>query len=315
MIDMQNITKYYGNFRAVNELNLHVDKGEILGLLGPNGAGKTTAMRILTTFIPATSGKVKVAGFDIDTDAIEVKRRLGYLPETPPVYPEMTVESYLQFVSQIKEIPYKRMWERINYVVDRIGLEEYRNRIISTLSKGYRQRVGLAQALIHNPDVLVLDEPTVGLDPMQIIEIRNLIKDLAQDHTIILSTHILPEVSMTCNRVVIINEGEIVAEDTVENLENKESGKPAWKISFVTKEGYPVRDNLEKIAGVEVDELNVGETLTDLKLHLENTDLIDAVTERIISDGCKIRELTPIRASLEEVFLKYTYGSERKENA
>lgn len=316
MIDMQNITKYYGNFRAVNNLNLHVDKGEILGLLGPNGAGKTTAMRILTCFLPATSGTVKVANFDIETDSIEVKRRLGYLPETPPVYPEMTVESYLKFVAQIKEIPYRRLWERINYVVERIGLEEHRNRIIGTLSKGYRQRVGLAQALIHNPDVLVLDEPTVGLDPMQIIEIRNLIKDLAQDHTIILSTHILPEVSMTCNRVVIINEGEITAEDTIENLENSGNGKPCWKIVIKSKDSYNIKDSLEKISGVDVSELTVGDEVTNLKISLENENLIDEVSEKMFSDGCKIRELTPVKASLEEVFLKYTYGQhERKENA
>lgn len=313
---MQNITKYYGNFRAVNNLNLHVDKGEILGLLGPNGAGKTTAMRILTCFLPATSGTVKVANFDIETDSIEVKRRLGYLPETPPVYPEMTVESYLKFVAQIKEIPYRRLWERINYVVERIGLEEHRNRIIGTLSKGYRQRVGLAQALIHNPDVLVLDEPTVGLDPMQIIEIRNLIKDLAQDHTIILSTHILPEVSMTCNRVVIINEGEITAEDTIENLENSGNGKPCWKIVIKSKDSYNIKDSLEKISGVDVSELTVGDEVTNLKISLENENLIDEVSEKMFSDGCKIRELTPVKASLEEVFLKYTYGQhERKENA
>ena len=313
MIEMQNITKYYGNFRAVNGLNLHVEKGEILGLLGPNGAGKTTAMRILTCFLPATSGTAKVAGFDINDDSIEVRRRLGYLPETPPVYPEMTVDSYLKFVAQIKEIPYRKVWERINYVVDRIGLEEYRNRIIGTLSKGYRQRVGLAQALIHNPDVLVLDEPTVGLDPMQIIEIRNLIKDLSADHTIVLSTHILPEVSMTCNRVVIINEGEIVAEDTIENLENN-GGRPGWKIVIKCNNDYNWRSTLDKIEGTEVYEAKEDKFI-EFKLKLDNEDQFENVFKKLSGDGCVFREITPIKATLEDVFLKYTYGSERKENA
>ncbi|HOI92950.1 MAG TPA: ATP-binding cassette domain-containing protein, partial [Candidatus Rifleibacterium sp.] len=200
MIEMTNITKFYDNFRALNNINLKVEKGEIIGLLGPNGAGKTTAMRILTCFIPATSGSVSVAGYDVFEDSLEVRRRLGYLPETPPLYPEMTVGSYLNFIGELRELPAGKRRERINYVAERIGLADWLNRVIGTLSKGYRQRVGLAQALLHNPEVLILDEPTVGLDPSQIIEIRGLVKDLARDHTIILSTHILPEVSMTCGR-------------------------------------------------------------------------------------------------------------------
>ena len=193
MIEMTNITKFYDNFRALNNINLKVEKGEIIGLLGPNGAGKTTAMRILTCFIPATSGSVSVAGYDVFEDSLEVRRRLGYLPETPPLYPEMTVGSYLNFIGELRELPAGKRRERINYVAERIGLTDWLNRVIGTLSKGYRQRVGLAQALLHNPEVLILDEPTVGLDPSQIIEIRGLVKDLARDHTIILSTHILPK--------------------------------------------------------------------------------------------------------------------------
>jgi ABC-2 type transport system ATP-binding protein len=310
VIEMRNITKYYDNFRALNDFNLKVEKGEILGLLGPNGAGKTTAMRILTCFLPATSGSASVAGFDIFDDSIEVRRRLGYLPETPPLYPEMRVGSYLNFVGEIRELPKKVRKERVGYVVERIGLSNYENRLINTLSKGYRQRVGLAQALLHNPEVLILDEPTVGLDPNQIIEIRNLIKDLAQDHTIILSTHILTEVSMTCGRVVIINEGEIAAVDSVENLEKNASGMPTWRIVMKPAQDLDWHKEIEKIPSAEVFD-NEGGDIAQFKLRLAKAEKFDEVFTKLAGKGCLFREITPIKATLEDVFLKITHGEER----
>lgn len=312
---MKNITKFYDNFRALNGIDLKVEKGEILGLLGPNGAGKTTAMRILTCFIPATSGTASVAGYDVFDDSIEVRRRLGYLPETPPLYHEMTVGAYLNFIGEIRELPGKIRRERIDYVAQRIGLSENIGRVIGTLSKGYRQRVGLAQALLHNPEVLILDEPTVGLDPNQIIEIRGLIKDLAKDHTIILSTHILPEVSMTCGRVVIINEGEIVAVDSVANLEKNATGKPTWKICLKAPAGNTWRQTIDKIAGSEVHDLNDSAEASEFKLRLEKAEDFDGLFRKMVADGVIFREISPVKATLEDIFLKLTSGEERKEAA
>lgn len=315
MIEMKNVTRYYGNFRALNGISLSVEKGEILGLLGPNGAGKTTAMRILTCFIPATSGSVNVAGYDVFEDSLEVRRRLGYLPETPPLYHEMTVSSYLNFIGEIRELPWRKRLERIDYVASRIGLTENLDRIIGTLSKGYRQRVGLAQALLHNPEVLILDEPTVGLDPNQIIEIRGLIKDLAKDHTIILSTHILPEVSMTCGRVVIINEGEIVAVDSVANLEKTAAGKPTWKINLKAAPGKNWRQIIDKVTGSAIfDLLELPET-AEFKLQLEKVADFDGLFRKLVEDGFVFREISPVKATLEDVFLKLTSGEERREAA
>lgn len=313
MIELNNLTKYYDNFRALNNINLKVEKGEILGLLGPNGAGKTTAMRILSCFIPATSGTAKVAGFDVFEDSIEVRRRLGYLPETPPVYMDMTVESYLEFVGKIKELNKKEREKRIEIVLDRLGLVNNRDRIIGTLSKGYRQRVGLAQAMIHNPEVLILDEPTVGLDPNQIIEIRSLIKDLANDHTVILSTHILSEVSASCNRVVIINEGEIVAEDTVTNIENKALEKPSWHIILKPAEKQDWKQVITNIEGSELIAVSNQDNVYDFTLRLSNKDDFDSLFSKITSEGAIFRCIEPIKASLEDVFTKLTSTDETKE--
>lgn len=315
MIEIKNVTKFYDNFRALNNISLSVEKGEILGLLGPNGAGKTTAMRILTCFLPATSGSVSVAGYDVFEDSLEVRRRLGYLPETPPLYHEMTVSSYLNFIGEIRELPYKERVERTSYVAERIGLTENLGRIIGTLSKGYRQRVGLAQALLHNPEVLILDEPTVGLDPNQIIEIRGLIKDLAKDHTIVLSTHILPEVSMTCGRVVIINEGEIVAVDSVANLEKKASGRLTWKIALKPATEQNWRQTIEQIQGSEIMELLEQQETVEFRLQLEKAEDFDVFFQKITQGGAVFREISPIKATLEDVFLKLTSGEERKEPA
>ena len=218
MIEVQNLTKAYGPVTAVDHVSFTVNEGEILGFLGPNGAGKTTTMRILTGFMPATSGTARIAGFDVAQDSLEVRRHIGYLPETPPLYPDMTVEAYLDFVLRIKMFRRKSGAARITDALEKTGLVDKRSQLIKRLSRGYKQRVGLAQALVHDPGVIILDEPTVGLDPKQIIEVRHLIKSLAGSHTIILSTHILPEVSMTCDRVVIINKGKIAAVDTPQNL-------------------------------------------------------------------------------------------------
>ncbi len=310
MIELNNLTKYYDNFRALNNINLKVEKGEILGLLGPNGAGKTTAMRILSCFIPATSGTAKVAGYDVFEDSIEVRRRLGYLPETPPVYMDMTVESYLEFVGKIKDLKYSERIRRIEIVLDRLGLVANRDRIIGTLSKGYRQRVGLAQALIHNPEVLILDEPTVGLDPNQIIEIRGLIKDLSNDHTVILSTHILSEVSASCNRVVIINEGEIVAEDTVSNIENKSLGKPSWHIVLKPSENQEWKKCIDNIEGSEIIGVSNKDNIYDFTLKLSKKDDFDVFFSKVTSEGGIFRAIEPTKASLEEVFTKLTSSIE-----
>jgi ABC-2 type transport system ATP-binding protein len=218
MIEVQNLTKRYGEITAVNNLSFEVKKGEVLGFLGPNGAGKTTTMRILTGFLPATSGIVKVAGYDIMQQPMEVKRRIGYLPENPPLYTDMTVRSYLKFVGKIKGVLSADLNGRIDWALQKCGLVEVEKRVIANLSKGFKQRVGLAQAILHKPEVLILDEPTVGLDPKQIREIRELIKELAGEHTVILSTHILPEVSMTCKNILIINRGHIVAQGTVDSV-------------------------------------------------------------------------------------------------
>ena len=218
MIEVQHLTKRYGPVTAVDNVSFRVETGEILGFLGPNGAGKTTTMRIITGYMPATEGKVAVAGYDVFEQPIEAKRRTGYLPETPPLYPDMTVREYLNFVARIKGVPRREVSSRVDDAMKRTRIADMAGRHCAKLSKGYRQRVGLAQAILHNPDVLVLDEPTAGLDPKQIIETRQLIRDLGGSHTIVLSTHILPEVSQTCQRVVIINKGKVVAVDTPDNL-------------------------------------------------------------------------------------------------
>jgi ABC-2 type transport system ATP-binding protein len=235
MIEAKDLTKTYGELRAVDGVSFKVDPGEILGFLGPNGAGKTTTMRILTGFLPPTSGQVVVAGYDVQEQPMEVKRRIGYLPETPPLYSDLSVLSYLSFVAKIKGIPKAERQGRIDWVLTRCGLSEVRSRLIGNLSKGFRQRVGLAQAIVHKPDVLVLDEPTIGLDPRQIREIRELIRELSKEHTIILSTHILPEVTMICTRAVIINRGRIVLEGKVADLTRERTLEEVF-IELISKE-------------------------------------------------------------------------------
>jgi ABC-2 type transport system ATP-binding protein len=235
MVEVRGLTKYYGEFRAIQDVSFTAERGEILGLLGPNGSGKTTTMRIVTGFMPATEGTAVVEGFDVSTEAQEARRRIGYLPENPPLYHDMTVSSYLKFVGRIKGVKRSELAGALDRVLEKCFLTEVASRIVGRLSKGYRQRVGLAQALIHNPPVLILDEPTIGLDPRQIIEIRGLIKELAADRTVILSTHILPEVSQICGKVVIINEGTVVVEKNLKELAQSASLEEVF-LRYISKE-------------------------------------------------------------------------------
>jgi ABC-2 type transport system ATP-binding protein len=304
---VQHLTKRYGRVTAVEDVSFRVERGEILGFLGPNGAGKTTTMRILTGYMPATEGKAIVAGFDVFDQPVEAKRRTGYLPETPPLYPDMTVSEYLTFVAKIKGVPTNERRQRISAVMDRVRITDMANRLCSKLSKGYKQRVGLAQALIHNPDVLILDEPTAGLDPKQIIETRQLIKALAGDHTIILSTHILPEVSQTCQRVVIINKGHVVAVDTPDNLTARLRGNETMYVQ-VDAGGVDASPALTRVAGVtrvaESDRRDgiIGYEVESGSGHDVRRDLARAV----VASGWGLLELRPMRMSLEEVFLSVT---------
>ncbi|HEY2907748.1 MAG TPA: ABC transporter ATP-binding protein [Vicinamibacterales bacterium] len=307
MIEVQHLTKRYGRVTAVEDVSFRVERGEILGFLGPNGAGKTTTMRILTGYMPATEGKAIVAGFDVFDQPVEAKRRTGYLPETPPLYPDMTVAEYLTFVARIKGVPSNERQQRIRGVMERVRVADMAGRLCSKLSKGYKQRVGLAQALIHNPDVLILDEPTAGLDPKQIIETRQLIKALAGDHTIILSTHILPEVSQTCQRVVIINKGHVVAVDTPDNLTARLRGNETMYVQ-VDAGGVDVTGALTRVPGVmrvaESDRRDgiIGYEVESGSGHDVRRDLARAV----VASGWGLLELRPMRMSLEEVFLSVT---------
>ena len=304
MIEVQQLTKRYGPLTAVEQVSFRVERGEILGFLGPNGAGKTTTMRILTGYMPATEGKAIVAGFDVFEQPIEAKRRTGYLPETPPLYPDMSVGEYLDFVAKIKGVPGSERRQRIKDVMERTRIADMANRLTGKLSKGYKQRVGLAQALIHNPDVLVLDEPTAGLDPKQIIETRQLIKQLAGDHTIIISTHILPEVSQTCQRVVIINKGHVVAVDTPGNLTARLRGSETMYVQ-VDSGAADAAATLGTIAGVtRVAESDRRDGAIGYEVDSEKgRDVRRDLARAIVNNGWGLLELRPLRVSLEEVFL------------
>jgi ABC-2 type transport system ATP-binding protein len=306
VIEVQHLTKQYGRVTAVNDISFRVERGEILGFLGPNGAGKTTTMRILTGFMPASEGKAIVAGFDVFDQPLEAKRRTGYLPETPPLYPDMTVREYLDFVAKIKGVMGADRRQRVKTVMERVRVDEMANRLCSKLSKGYKQRVGLGQAIIHNPDVLILDEPTAGLDPKQIIETRELIKELAGDHTIILSTHILPEVSQTCQRVVIINRGHVVAVDTPDNLTARLRGSETLYVQ-VDAIG-DVAATLGRVAGVtRVIETDRRDSLVGYEVESEHGhDVRRELAQSVVTSGWGLLELRPMRMSLEEIFLSLT---------
>jgi len=307
VIEVQHLTKRYGPVTAVDDVTFRVERGEILGFLGPNGAGKTTTMRILTGYMPPTEGKAVVAGFDVLEQPLEAKRRTGYLPETPPLYPDMTVREYLDFVARIKGVPRHERRTRVAAAMERTHVADMANRHCAKLSKGYRQRVGLAQALLHNPDVLILDEPTAGLDPKQIIETRQLIKQLAGDHTIILSTHILPEVSQTCQRVVIINKGRVVAVDTPEDLTARVRGSESM---YLQVDGAPsdVAAALERVPGVtRVAVADSRGMLTGFEVDSEpGRDVRRELANAVVTRGWGLLELRPMRVSLEEIFLTLT---------
>lgn len=310
MIEVEQLSKVYGSTPAIREVTFEVEPGEILGFLGPNGAGKTTTMRILTGYLPATSGTARVAGYDVHEQSMDVRRRIGYLPETPPLYPDMTVESFLYFVTRIKGMPAGDRATQIDSALKRCSLEEKRHVLIRKLSKGFRQRVGIAQAIVHDPPAIVLDEPTVGLDPRQIIEVRNLIKSLAGDHTIILSTHILPEVSMTCSRVAIINRGEIVATNSPEELMAQLTGGTGYELE-VEGNFETVQSQLQNLPGVASVASAPGEFGLDhrYQIHIaleKNLDPGREIAATVVGAGLGLYQMKRIQASLEDVFLSLT---------
>ena len=304
MIEVSHLSKQYGDVVAVEDVSFRAEKGVILGFLGPNGAGKTTTMRMLTCYLPPSSGEAKVAGFDILEESMEVRKRIGYLPEQPPVYHDMTVGAYLRFVAKIKGVPGPQFNGRLDDTMEKTGIAHHRDTVIGHLSKGYRQRVGLAQALVHEPDVLILDEPTVGLDPKQIIEIREVIKGLGGDHTVILSTHILPEVSMTCSQLVIINNGRIAGEGTPESLmaQLKEGEVLRAHIDGPTDE---IRVMLQGLEGVLDVSSEPGEGIY-LVTSAPGQDVRDALTKQVVDGGYSLRELRPLDMTLEDIFLSLT---------
>lgn len=320
MIKVQELTKRYARTTAVDQISFEVAKGQIVGFLGPNGAGKTTTMRMLTCFLPPSAGTANVAGFDVLEQPLEVKKRIGYLPETPPIYPEMETAEYLKFVGKLKGLSGGTLQKQVDYVCERCAIADVKKKLLGKLSKGYRQRVGLAQAVIHNPDVLILDEPTAGLDPKQINETRDLIRSLAGDHTIILSTHILPEVEQTCEQVIIINKGKLVATDSVRNLQARARGAESVLVEVAGRNGsleVPIAQHkLEQISGVgrvTCKRQSDGQAVFEVESQ-KGRSVRGDVARAIVEAGWDLNELRPAAMSLEEVFLQLT-GSEKPEEA
>jgi ABC-2 type transport system ATP-binding protein len=307
VIEVQHLTKHYGRVTAVDDVTFRVERGEILGFLGPNGAGKTTTMRVIAGYMPPTTGKVVVAGFDVFDQPIEAKRRTGYLPEVPPLYLDMTVREYLSFVARIKGVPSGERKARVESVMKRTWVADMAERHCGKLSKGYRQRVGLAQSILHNPDVLVLDEPTAGLDPKQIIETRQLIKELAGTHTIVLSTHILPEVAQTCQRVVIINKGKVVAVDTPDNLTRRLRGAETMYLQIDASGADPthVLEAVPGVIGVQTAGRHDGSADYEVE-SVRGHDVRRDLARAVVTNGWGLLELRPLRMSLEEIFLQVT---------
>src|SRR5947209_11669683 len=317
MIRVQEITKKYARNLAVDHISFEVQKGEIVGFLGPNGAGKTTTMRMLTCFLPPTSGTATVAGFDVLEQPLEVKKRIGYLPEMPPLYPEMGTAEYLSFVGKLKGLSGAELSKRIDYVSERCAIADVKKKLLGRLSKGYRQRVGLAQAIIHNPEVLILDEPTAGLDPKQINETRDLIRALAGDHTIILSTHILSEVEQTCEKVIIINKGRLMATDSVEHLQNRARAGESVLVEVAGRNGLldaqAVIQRLQQVAGVSrviSKDSHAERAMFEVEIQHQQSIRGD-VARAIVEGGWDLNELRSSAASLEEIFLQLT--EEQKE--
>ncbi|MEH2336105.1 ABC transporter ATP-binding protein [Nostoc sp.] len=314
MIEVEHLSKIYGSTPAITDVTFSVEPGEILGLLGPNGAGKTTTMRILAGYLPATNGNARIAGYDVHENSLAVRQRIGYLPETPPLYPEMTVEGFLHFVARIKGVPAGERTNKVIAAIKRCNLEDKRRVIIRKLSKGYRQRVGIAQAIVHDPPAIILDEPTVGLDPRQIIEVRNLIKSLAGTHTIILSTHILPEVSMTCSRVAIINQGKVVATNTPENLMTQLTGGSGYELE-IEGEAALAKQVLQKVAGVSlIESIPTGMLGNQPQANRAYLRVISQpgkepgrdIATTLVRAGFGLHELRRVNATLEDVFLQLT---------
>ena len=318
MIEVENITKNYGPFQALKDISFQVDKGQIVGFLGPNGAGKTTTMRILTCFMPASSGRVTIAGYDVFKESREVRKRIGYLPENVPLYPEMTVTKYLKYMAKIRSVPRGSITARLDNVIEACGLTERRHQIIGQLSRGFRQRVGLAQALIHEPDVLILDEPTSGLDPRQIVEIRELIKTLGKERTILFSTHILPEASMTCGRLIIISRGEITGDVQLEggravSDQNGTNDQQVTSSTLSLEVGGAAADDIlnaftdiPNVLRVEQTDAGTNETLTFRLHYTPTTDIRAEVSETIVGRGWRLLEMHTTEMSLEELFLSLT---------
>ncbi|HEX2912029.1 MAG TPA: ATP-binding cassette domain-containing protein [Chloroflexia bacterium] len=312
MIEAENLTKFYGDRAAVKDLSFNVEKGEIVGLLGPNGAGKTTTMRMLTGYLPVDAGKAIVAGYNVADKPMEVRKRLGYLPETVPLYTEMPVRTYLDFTAKIRGVPANGRKRRVEEVMELCRIADVRDKIIGKLSRGYRQRVGLAQAIVHNPQVIILDEPTVGLDPRQIIEIRKVIRDLAGNHSMILSTHILPEVSAICDRVVIVNRGRVLVEDTLANLERRGAegerlrlqvrANPEEAALFLQE--WPGVVQVETVTPAEESETALdGSLIFDLKVQ-PGAEIREKLAAAVVSRGWGLLELKNIAPSLEEIFVQ-----------
>lgn len=310
MIEVQGLTKDYGLHRAIHNLNFTVVKGDVVGFLGPNGAGKSTTMKIITGFMAPSAGVARIAGFDVFEHPIEVKKRIGYLPENPPVYGDMTVTEYLRYVAQLKKVPKQKLSSYVNSAIEKTNLQSVSKKLIQNLSKGFKQRVGIAQALVSDPEVLILDEPTVGLDPKQVAEVRNLIQQLKGQHTIILSTHILPEVEATCEKVIIINRGEIVAQDLIKNLGQASKSQAKLFIRTLKAAG----DFKSALSGLDgILSVTAGATPTEWSLALEGgSELISEVASRVIKAGHGLLELKPERMDLEDVFLKLTYDRNEK---
>jgi len=331
MIEVEHLSKVYGSTTAIQDLSFRVEPGEILGLLGPNGAGKTTTMRILSGYLPATSGTARIAGYEVHQDPMAVRQRIGYLPETPPLYPDMTVEGFLNFVARLKGVGAGDRPKQVASALDRCNLLEKRQVLIRKLSKGFRQRVGIAQAIVHDPPAIILDEPTVGLDPLQIIEVRNLIKSLAGSHTVILSTHILPEVSMTCSRVAIINQGHVVTTGTLEELMVQLTGGNSYELE-VAGSAAVVQQQLQQLPEIHRIEFSPAKTASQspnqttaaermepaspmaagtnrLKLRViphSEVDIAPEIAAALVNAGLRLYELRRVRASLEDVFLELT---------
>jgi ABC-2 type transport system ATP-binding protein len=309
MIKVENLTKYYGERLAVDNISFSVDKGEIVGFLGPNAAGKTTTMRILTGFLAPTRGEAWISGYSILSNSLEARQHTGYFAESVPLYSDMTVRNYLDFLGKLRGLDKKKLKTRIDAVVELCHLQEYIDVIIGKMSKGYRQRVGIAQAIIHEPDVLIMDEPTVGIDPLQVAGTRQIIKDLGKEHTVLLSTHILPEVSMTCQRVIIINDGKIVAEDRIENLSSVVSGVRRFRLE-VTGPSKQIMERLRRVPGILKLSFDGSKYLLECSA---GQDPRSKITEAIVQGGWTLLSLETVEMSLEDVFLKLTAEKEKKE--